>query len=179
MGLPQGGQHITMTSSEIEPSANGPGSSVDIMGVPQGDQHFTVSSSLVVESSDHEPGSTTMSTSTAMVVEATSTAVQGTNRFNLPPVPTNYTGRDYRERVGRVNRVWMEDAKEEIDSLRTELSEAQRLNADLQSLLEVDQESHPSNKKVTPLQAQLGTAQNELEASRHSLSLFERSLKPH
>ena len=70
----------------------------------------------------------------------------------------------------------MEDAKEEIDSLRTELSQAQQLNADLQSLLEVDQESHPSNKKVTALQAQLATAQNELEASRHSLALKANEL---
>ena len=65
----------------------------------------------------------------------------------------------------------MEEAKEEIDSLRTALSQAQRLNADLQSLLEVDQESHPFNKKVTALQAQLVTAQNELETLRHSLAV--------
>ena len=58
----------------------------------------------------------------------------------------------------------------EIDSLRTELSQAQRLNADLQSLLEEDQESHPSNKIVTALQARLVTAQSELEALRHSLA---------
>ena len=45
---------------------------------------------------------------------------------------------------------------------------AQRLNVDLQSLLEVDLESQPSNKKVTALQAQLVTAQNELETLRRS-----------
>ena len=117
-----GDQHVTMTSSVIELSGNGPGSGVDTMGGPQGDQHITMSSSLVVESSDNVPVSTTMSTSTAMVVEDTPTAVQGTNRFNLPPVPANYSKKDYRQRVGRVNRVWMEEAKEEIDSLRTALS---------------------------------------------------------
>ena len=37
MGLPQGDQHITMTSSLIESSGNGPGSSVDTMGGPQGE----------------------------------------------------------------------------------------------------------------------------------------------
>ena len=53
----------------------------------------------------------------------------------------------------------MEEAKE-IDSLRTALSQSQ-LNVELQSLLEVDQKSHPSNKRVTALQAQLATAQGE------------------
>ena len=119
MGVPQGDQHATMTSLVIESSDNGPGSSVDTMGGPQGDQHITMSSSLVVESSDNVPVSTTMSTSTVMVVEETPTAVQGTNRFNLPSVPANYSGRDYRECLRHVNKVWMEEAKEEIDSLRS------------------------------------------------------------
>ena len=157
MGLPQGGQHITMTSSEIEPSANGPGSSVDTMGEPQGDQHITVSSSLVVESSDHVPVSTTMSTSTAMVVEETPTAVQRTNRYNFPPIPANYSSKDFSQRVQQANQMWLDEAREEIDSLRSELSRTQLLNTQLQSLLEEDQESHPSNKRVTALQAQLTT----------------------
>ena len=96
----------------------------------------------------------------------TPTAVQGTNRFNLPSVPANYSGRDYRECLRHVNKVWMEEAKEEIDSLRIALSQSKRLNVQLQSLLEVDQELHPSNQRVTALQAQLVTAQGELETLR-------------
>ena len=75
MGEPQGDQHITMTSLEIESSDYVPGSSVDTMGEPQGDQHITMSSSLVVEASSDVPVSTTMSTSTAMIVEGTPTAI--------------------------------------------------------------------------------------------------------
>ena len=44
MGVPRGGQHVTMTSSVIESSVNGPGSSVDTMGGPQGDRHITIAS---------------------------------------------------------------------------------------------------------------------------------------
>ena len=98
-----------------------------------------------------------MSTSTAIVVEETPTAVQGTNRYNFPPVPANYSRRDYRQRMQHANKVWMEEAQEEIDSLRTKLSRTQLLNTQLQSLLEVDQESNPSNKRVTALQARVNS----------------------
>ena len=71
------------SSLVVESFDNVPGSSVDTMGGPQGDLHITMSYSLVLESSDNVLVSTTMSTSTAMVVEEIPTAMQGTNRFNL------------------------------------------------------------------------------------------------
>ena len=44
LGEPQGDQHITMTSMEIESTENVPGSSVTANGGPRGDQHITMSS---------------------------------------------------------------------------------------------------------------------------------------
>ena len=120
-----------------ESSGDAPVSSVDTMSGSQGDQHTTMSAS--------------------MVIEGTPSAIQGTNRYNLPPVPANCSVSEYRERVQHVNKVRIEEAKDEINSLRTELSRSQLLNMQLQQLLEEDQESHPSNKRVTAIQAQLIT----------------------
>ena len=68
----------TETIQVIESTDSVPGSSVGTMGEPQGDQHITTSSSLVIEVSDDVSTSTTMSTSTAMVVEETPSAMHGT-----------------------------------------------------------------------------------------------------
>ena len=92
----------TETIQVIESTDSVQGSSVDAMGETQGDQHITMSSSLVVEASDDVPVSTTMSTSTATVVEGNLPVVQGTNRYNLPPVSTNL--QEYRERSQLFNR---------------------------------------------------------------------------
>ena len=133
LGEPQGDQHITMTSMEIESTDNVPGSSVEANGAPRGDQHITMSSSLGVEASDDVPVSTTMSTSTPMVVEETPSARQGTNRFNLPPVPTRMSKEHYTRRVYQTNQVLLAEAQQEVESLRTQLSRTQVLNAELQS----------------------------------------------
>ena len=113
-----------------------------------------MSSSLGVEASDDVPVSTTMSTSTAMIVEETPTARQGTNRFNLLPVPAIMTRQEYTRRIQQTSLVLLDETRQEVDSLRTQLSSLKRLNVQLQSLLEVDQESHPPNKKAKALQAQ-------------------------
>ena len=84
----------------------------------------------------------------AMVVEETPTARQGTNRFNLLPVPAIMTRKDYTRRFQQTKQVLLDEARGEVDSLRTQLSSTQRLNVELQSLLEVDQEAHPFNKKT-------------------------------
>ena len=146
MGEPQGDQHITMTSLEIESSDNVPGSSVEANGEPRGDQHITMSSSLGVEASDDVPVSTTMPTSTAMVVEGNLPAVQGTNRYNLPPVSTNL--QEYRERSQLFNRTRVLEAEAEVVSLRSELTRTQRRADQLQQLLEEDQALHSSDKRT-------------------------------
>ena len=112
----------------------------------------------------------TMSTFTAMAVEETPSARQGTNRFNLPPTPAVMTTREYTQRMNQTNQVLLDEARQEVERLRTQLSRTQLLNAELQSLLEVDQDAHPSNKKAKALQAQLVTAQTELETARLSLA---------
>ena len=86
------------------------------------------------------------------------------------------TRQDYTWRVQQTNQVLLDEAPEEVDSLRTQLSTTQKLNRQLQSLLEVDQESHSSNKKAKALQAQLVTAQSELETVRSSLATKEKEL---
>jgi hypothetical protein len=135
-----------MTSMEIESTDNVPGSSVEANGEPRGDQHITMSSSLGVESSDDVPALTTMSTSTATVVEGNLPVVQGTNRYNLPPVSTNL--QEYRERSQLFNRTWVLEAEAEVVSLRSKLTRTQRRADQLQQLLEEDQVLHSSDKRT-------------------------------
>ena len=175
-GAPRGEQHITMTSMEIESTDNVPGSSVTANGEPRGDPHITMSSSLGVEASADVPVSTTMSTSIATVVEETPSAGQGTNRFNLPPVPAVMTRTDLIRRANQFSIGRLDESRQEIDSLRVQLGKAQLLITQLQSLLEVDQDAHPSNKKAKALQAQLITAESELETARRSLATKEQEL---
>ena len=75
--------------------------------------------------------------------EETPSARQGTNRFNLPPTPAVMTRTEYTRRVHQTNQVLLAEAQQEVESLRTQLSRTQ-----LQSLLKVDQDAHPSNKKA-------------------------------
>jgi TolA-binding protein len=137
----------TETIQVIESTDNVPGSSVDSMGEPQGDQHITTSSSLVVEASDDVPASTTMSTSTAMVVEETPTAMQGTNRFNPPSKTTIRERMIAGSRLQREHKVLMDEARKEIDSLRKELASTQKHSYQVQQLLEEDSDAHPSTSR--------------------------------
>ena len=135
-----------------------------------------MSSSLGVEASADVPVSTTMSTSIATVVEETPPAGQGTNRSNLPPIPAVMTRTDVVQRMTQSSRERLDESRQETDSLRVQLARSQLLNTQLQSLLEVDQDAHPSNKKAKALQAQLVTAQSELETARRSLATKEQEL---
>ena len=146
------------TNQVVESSGDAPVSSVDTMSGSQGDQHTTMSASMVIEGT---PPS----------------AMQGMNRYNLPPVPANYSVSEYRERVQHVNRVRIEEAEDEMNSLCTELSRSQLLNMQLQQLLEEDQESHPSNKIVTAIQAQLITVKGELETLQRSHAIKVNELE--
>ena len=153
----------------IESTDSVPGSSVDTMGEPQGDQHITTSSSLVVEESDDVPASTTMSASTAMVVEETPSAMHGTNRTNPPPKAT------IRERLiagahtQREHKVLMDAAREEIDSLRKEL-------AKLQSL-EEDSDAHPSNRQARADRVALTKTRKELSELHATHWIAEKELE--
>ena len=86
------------------------------------------------------------------------------------------TRTEYTRRVHQTNQVLLAEAQQEVESLRTQLSRTQLLNAELQSLLEVDQDAHPSNKKAKAHQAQLVTAQSELETARNSLATKAQEL---
>ena len=127
------------------------------MGEPQGDQHITTSSSLVVEASDDVPASTTMSTSTAMVVEETPSAMHGTNRTNPPPRAT------VRERLlatahaQREHRVLMDAAK-------------------LQPL-EEDSEANPSDRQARVDRVALTKARKELSELHATHWITERELE--
>ena len=72
------------------------------------------------------------------------------------------TTTEYTRCADQTNLVLLDETRQEVDSLRAQLSRTQLLNAELQSLLEVDQDALPSNKKAKALQAQLVTAQSEL-----------------
>ena len=138
----------TETIQVIESTDHVPGSSVNTMGEPRGDQHITMSSSLVVEASDDVPVSTTMSTSTAMVVEETPTAVQGTNRVNPRPVSVRRTNMAYTQSLQREHKVLMDEARNEINALRKELASTRKHSSQVQQLLEEDSEAHPSNRQA-------------------------------
>ena len=104
------------TNQEVDFSQEPQVSGADTMAVPQGDQH------------------TTMSASTAIVVDGSPTAVQGTNRYNLPPVSDNYSSTEYRERSQLVIRARVLEAEAEVESLQTELTRPQQ-RADQLSLV--------------------------------------------
>ena len=72
----------------------------------------------VVESTSSVPASTTMSTSTAMVVEETPSAMHGTNRTNPPPTASVRDKLLASAHVQREHKVLMDKAREEIDYLR-------------------------------------------------------------
>ena len=161
-GEPRGEQHITMTSMAIESTDNVPGSSVTANGEPRGDPHISMSSSLGVEASDDVPASTTMSTSTAMVIKETPSAMHGTNRTN-PPLEatamvveetpsamhgTNRYNLSPVERSQLFNRTRVLEAEAEVVSLRSELTRTQRRADQLQQLLEEDQALHSSDKRT-------------------------------
>ena len=167
----------TKTIQVIESTANVPGSSVDTIGEPQGDQHITTSSSLVVEASYDVPASTTMSTSTAMVVEETPTAMQGTNRVNPRPVSVRRTNMAYTQSLQREHKVLMDDAQKEIDSLRKELASTRKHSSQVQQLLEEDSDVHPSNKQARADRAALIKARKELSELHSTHWITERELE--
>ena len=167
----------TETIQVIEPTDSVPGSSVDAMGEPQGDQHITTSSSLVVEASDDAPASTTMSTSTAMVVGETPSAMHGTNRTNPQPKATLTARLIARSRMQRDNNVLMDEARQEIDSLRKELASAQHHSSQVLQLLEEDSDAHPSNRQARADRAALTKATRELSELHAAHWIAEKELE--
>ena len=103
--------------------------------------------------------------------------MQGMKRFNLPPLPAIMSKKEYRQRVQQTNNVLMEEARKEIDFLRTELSSTQGLNAQLQQLLEEDSESHPSNKQARADRAELIKVRKELSELHSKHWITERELE--
>ena len=145
---PQGDHHVILISGRVFWRTQV--SSADTMGGPQGDQH------------------TTMSASTAMLVENGPSAMQRTNRANL---------QEFRERYRQTSRSRIDEAEEEINLLRAELSRTPLHLDQLQQLLAEDQESHPSNRQAPADRAQLITVKGELLALHSSHWIASKELE--
>ena len=123
----------------------------------------------MINTSDDVPASTTMSTSTAMVVEETPSAMHGTNRTNPPPKATIRERLIATSHTTREHKVLMDAAREEIDSLRKELSKLQPL--------EEDSEANPSDRHARADRVALTKARKELSELHATHWITEKELE--